>query len=136
MPEDNFDFAFAKTENILVSAYQERLEEAEGDGGLWAYCLRIENNSGQRIRLMQKDFCITDSTGKNHYEQSYGFHGELPDLEAGECFEFEDTVSFSGGAAVLYGCCHAVDESGKAFTVKLPMMQLTAGSKANRCVFH
>ena len=47
-----------------------------------------------------------------------------------------DTVSFSGGAAVLYGCCHAVDESGKAFTVKLPMMQLTAGNKTNRFAFH
>ena len=96
---------------------------------LWAYCLRVENNSNQRIRLLKKDFCITDNNGNNYFEQSYGFHSELPDLEAGECFEFEDTIVVNGDAAVLYGSCVAQTANGDEFKIKLPIMQLTALEK-------
>ncbi len=127
MADENFDFVTAETDNIMVSAYQEPLEKQEDQARtLWAYCLRIENNSNEKIRLMRKDFCITDNHGHNHYEQSLGFHGELPDLEAGECFEFEDTITIDGDAAVLYGFCRAKSESGQEIAVKLPLIQLNS----------
>lgn len=126
---ENFDFVTAETNNIMVSAYQEPLERDDQQAhSLWAYCLRIENNSGERIRLLKKDFCITDNQGHNQYEQTEGFHGELPDLEAGECFEFEDTVYVDGDAAVLYGSCQATNESGQSINIKLPLIQLFSSS--------
>jgi uncharacterized protein affecting Mg2+/Co2+ transport len=127
MADESFDFVTAETDNIMVSAYQEPLEKQENQARtLWAYCLRIENNSSEKIRLLRKDFCITDNHGHNHYEQSFGFHGELPDLEAGECFEFEDTITIDGDAAVLYGFCRAKSESGQEIAVKLPLIQLNS----------
>ncbi|MBR1756021.1 MAG: ApaG domain [Alphaproteobacteria bacterium] len=124
MLQDNSDYVVAQTGDIMVSGYQEALDIQSPYRRLWAYCLRIENNSDQRIRLLKKDFRITDSNGNNYFEQGYGFHSELPDLEAGECFEFEDTVTIGGETAVLYGSCVAQNENGDEFKIKLPIIQL------------
>jgi len=122
---DNFDFSVIQTGDIMVSAYPEQLDCDDERRELWAYCLRIENNSDQRIRLLRRDFCITDSFGQNHYDLSEGFNGELPDLEPGECFEFEDTAVIDGKAAVLYGCCIARRTDGSTFQIDIPLMQLS-----------
>ena len=136
MLQENLDYAVAQTGDIMVSAYQEMLDTQGIERRLWAYCLRIENNSNQKIRLLKKDFCITDSNGNNYFEQSYGFHSELPDLQAGECFEFEDTITINGEAAVLDGCCVAQTEGGDEFKIKLPIMQLAALEKDKLSLTH
>lgn len=126
MFEDNeTDYFTEQTGDIAVEAYPEQLDDDSTGHELWAYCLRIENNSDKRICLMKKNFCITDSNGHNQYDFAIGFHGELPDLEPGECFEYEDTATFEGNAAVLYGFCEAVDSDGRALKIKLPLMQLS-----------
>ena len=113
-------------EGIVISAYHEQLDTDENSGSLWGYCLRIENNSSQKIRLLKKNLCITDCTGQSSYDMSYGFHGQLPDLEPGECFEFDDTTTIKTGEAVLYGSCIACNEQGDEFEIKLPLMALLA----------
>lgn len=135
MWQDNSDVVTAQTGDIFVSAFQEPLEVDEKHNQLWGYCLRIENNSEEKIRLLKKDFCITDNNGHNYFDNGYGFHSELPDLEPGECFEFEDTVFLKAQAAVLYGTCVAQAADGRKLKIKLPVMQLTALSKIeiNKC---
>ncbi|MBQ9272067.1 MAG: ApaG domain [Alphaproteobacteria bacterium] len=131
------DYNVAQTENIVVSAYPELLDSDDKRYELWAYCLRIENNSAERIRLLQKDFCITDSLGHTQYILGSGFNGELPDVEANEYFEYEDTAVISGRAAVLYGHCLAQKADGTMFKIALPIMQLsTPNPRKNRFATH
>lgn len=125
---DNFDFSVIQTGDVMVSAYPEQLDFDDNRRELWAYCLRIENNSNQRIRLLRRNFCITDSFGQNHYDLSEGFNGEIPDLEPGECFEFEDTAVIDGRAAVLYGSCVAAKDDGTIFHIDIPLMQLSTAN--------
>lgn len=123
--DDETDYYTELTGDIAVEAYPEQLETENGERELWAFCLRIENNSDKKICLYKKNFCITDSKGNNQYFLSQGFNGELPDLEPGECFEYEDTATFEGNAAVLYGFCEALDCDGNTLKIKLPLMQLS-----------
>ncbi|MBR6355614.1 MAG: ApaG domain [Alphaproteobacteria bacterium] len=125
---EDVDFSFVQSGDFLVSAYPEQLDCDDNRRELWAYCLRIENNSSQKIRLLRRDFCITDSLGQNHYDLSEGFNGELPDLEPGEYFEFEDTAVIDGRAAVLYGSCVAQNESGETIRIDIPLMQLSVAN--------
>lgn len=120
----NLPSSLENYEGIVVSAYQEQLDTDAGNSSLWGYCLRIENNSAQKIRLLKKNLRITDSNGKSTYDLSYGFHGELPDLEPGECFEFDDTTTINAREAVLYGTCTACNEQGNEFEIKLPLIAL------------
>ena len=129
---ENFDYSTAQTGDIVVSACQELLEKDESKHELWGYVLRIENNSDERIRLTSKDVCITDAKGNNRYMPSFGFNGELPDLEPGECFEFEDTAQLDG-AAVLYGYCKALTTKGKELKIKLPVLNLSSSQKSSVC---
>ena len=125
---DNFDFSVIQTGDVMVSAYPEQLDCDDERRELWAYCLRIENNLDQCIRLLRRNFCITDSFGQNHYDLGEGFDGELPDLEPGECFEFEDTAIIDGRAAVLYGSCIARKADGTVFHIDIPLMQLSTAN--------
>lgn len=123
------DYITAKTEDIIVSAYQELLEGDSHRNELWGYCWRIENNSNERIRLTKRDVCITDERGNSRCTPYFGFNGELPDLEPGECFEFEDTAQTNGNA-VLYGSCFAVTAKGKELKIKLPVINLSSEFKS------
>ena len=123
---ENFDYVTPQTGDIMVSAFQEKLDETDDNHALWGYCLRIENNSDQRIRLLKKDLCVTNDKGDRKYDLSFGFHGEIPDLEPGEIFEFEDTAFIEGNAAVLYGSCLAATADGSEFSIKLPIVPLNS----------
>lgn len=125
------DYYTEQTGDIAIEAYPEQLDNENTGRELWAYCLRIENNSNKRICLVKKNFCITDSRGNNQYDLTQGFNGELPDLEPGEYFEYEDTATFEGNAAVLYGFCEAIDDDGKTLKIKLPLMQLSTAINRN-----
>lgn len=136
---ENFDYVTAQTGDIMVSAFQEKLDETDDNHALWGYCLRIENNSDQRIRLLKKDLCVTNDKGDRKYDLSFGFHGEIPDLEPGEVFEFEDTAFIEGNAAVLYGSCLAATADGSEFLIKLPIVplnSLTGSSLSNQKSVH
>lgn len=130
---NNFDYSTMQTGDIIVSACQELLEENESRQELWGYVLRIENNSDERIRLLAKDLCITDEKGNSRYLPSLGFNGEFPDLEPGECFEFEDTAQLDGAAAVLYGYCKALTTKGKELKIKLPVLSLSSSKNSSAC---
>ena len=129
---NDFDYSTAQTGDIVVSACQELLEKGETTQELWGYVLRIENNSDECIRLTSKDVCITDEKGNNRYMPSFGFNGELPDLEPGECFEFGETAQLDG-AAVLYGYCKALTTKGKELKIKLPVLNLSSSQKSSAC---
>lgn len=123
---NNIDYNIAQTGDIVVSAFQELLDKDNAQRELWGYCLRIENNSNERIRLTKKDLCLTDCHGNSRFDYSLGFNGELPDLEPGEYFEFEDTASICGDSAVLYGFCSAITPKGKELKIKLPLINLSS----------
>ena len=129
---NDFDYSTAQTGDIVVSGCQELLEKGETKQELWGYVLRIENNSDECIRLTSKDVCITDEKGNNRYMPSFGFNGELPDLEPGECFEFEETAQLDG-AAVLYGYCKALTTKGKELKIKLPVINLSSSKNISAC---
>lgn len=121
------EYATEQTGDIVVSAYRQLLEADSTQNELWGYVLRIENNSDERIRLLKKNLFLTDERGNSRFFPCVGFNGELPDLEPGEYFEFEDTAQISGAAAVLYGSCSAVTLKGKELKIKLPLITLSSG---------
>lgn len=122
---ENMDCFVAQTGDIKVFAYPELLDEDSQKQRIWAYCLRIENNSDEPITLMQKKMCLTDERGNIFYDYSDGFNGELPDLQPGEYFEYEETAQTCGISAILYGFCSAVTAKGKKLKIDIPTIDLS-----------
>ncbi len=116
------DIVSIKTDDIVVSACQ----MMENEDGLCSYCLRIENNSADRIQILSQDLNITDDRGHHFGHTETGFNGEIPELRPGEYFEFEDSVPYQmSGLAVLYGSCRIVKEQTNQITsVQIPALEL------------
>lgn len=119
------DCITATTGDIVVSAYPELIDIDDAERQLWGYCLRIENNSDEPITLIKKELCLTDESGKSFYDSSVGFNGEIPDLQPGEYFEYEETAQTEGLSAVLYGFCSAVTSAGNELKINLPLIDLS-----------
>ena len=65
----DFETLTAQDEQVAVSIYPELLDSDTQQNELWAYCLRIENKSDEPIRLLSKEFCVTDNWGNNHFDR-------------------------------------------------------------------
>ena len=129
----NEDYITEQDGDIVISAYQELLsEKAAGDEFCWGYYLRIENNSQNRISLIGKDISVTDMNGRSVSVYSDGFKGELPELDPGEVYEFEDYAT-SKSSAVLCGSCKIANENNREIkNVRLPVLSLIANDNAQR----
>lgn len=130
------DIATAETQNIMVSVCRELLDTDTAHNKLWGYYLRIENNSADSITLTGKNLYITDNLGQSRCDISAGFHGEIPNLEPGEYFEFEDMTDIKADTAVLYGFCKAVSKSGTEFHIALPPIQLSDDLDSRPKIYH
>lgn len=126
-------FATAQNDGIVISAYQELLDErASNDEFCWGYYLRIENNSDDTISLLGQNISVIDTKGRSVSVVSDGFHGEAPVLEPGEVFEFEDYTT-SRTSAILQGCCRVLNEHNRQVKeIKLPVLSLIANDNSSR----
>lgn len=129
----NEDFYIAQDGGIVISAYQELLDQkVSGDEFCWGYYLRIENNSDDRISLLGRKISVTDEKGRLVSVDFAGFNGETPELEPGEIFEFEDYAT-SKASAVLCGTCRICGQKNKQTrTIKLPVLSLIANDNSGR----
>lgn len=124
------DWMISNTGNISVLACGELIEN-DSENKIWGWVLRIENNSDEQITLLKKNFYVTDERGHSLYDCSDGFNGELPDLQPGEYFEYEQTASIGRLSAVLYGFCSAVTAKGKELKINLPVVNLSSEQSVN-----
>lgn len=126
------DYETAQQGGIVISAYNELLQEkVAGDEFCWGFYLRIENNSHSKISLLGKNISITDTKGHSVSLKTEGFGGQLPELEPGEVFEFEDYAT-SKSSAVLCGSCKIADSSHKIMDVEIPVLSLIANDNQQR----
>jgi len=122
------DFVTLKTDDIVISACQAVME----DDGFCGYCLRIENNSNDKIQILGKDFSLTDDQGNSYLRSEIGFNGEILELNPGEYFEFEDMMPVSFRAAVLYGTCRISKEHVKQIkNIKIPALELFTNQRSS-----
>lgn len=126
------DFVVRQTNDIAVFACQASNE----DDGACGYYLRIENNSKDKIQLLSKNFSFTDDQGNRYFDFGQGFKGELPELNPGEYFEFENMTPSFAGSAVLYGSCRIVKErNNQVEDIQLPALELFSNQK-NRFILN
>ena len=122
------DLVSLQTDGIMVSAGPVLVDENAENNYMWGYYLCIENNTADKIRLIGKDWNITDDRGNRYNDSSVGFKGELPELEPGEYFEYTSYAPLKSKNAVFYGSCK-VQSRGENRNVKVPTFSLSARKK-------
>ncbi|MBO6825855.1 MAG: Co2+/Mg2+ efflux protein ApaG [Sneathiella sp.] len=123
-----WDNAYRKiTQGIEVSVvptFQADRSQPENNLYIWAYHIRIENQSDEIVTLRQRCWYITDATGHTEVVRGAGVVGEQPRLTPGDHFEYSSGTPLSTPSGIMVGSYDLEKESGGWLTVEVPAFSL------------
>ena len=91
---------------------------------VWAYSVRIENASQERVQLMNRYWRITDGLGAIKEVRGAGVVGEQPVLKPGETFEYTSGTPLSTPSGIMVGAYEMQRGDGQTFEVAIPAFSL------------
>lgn len=96
----------AVTEGILVRvrpSFQMRDSDPAAQRFVWSYTVQIENGSGDVVRLLNREWSITDAHGRRQEIQGAGVVGQQPLLRPGERFSYTSAAPLRSPSGVMVG---------------------------------
>ena len=91
---------------------------------VWAYHVRIENNSNRTVQLLTRYWRITDSRGHVHEVRGEGVVGKQPKLAPGGSFEYTSGTPLSTPSGIMAGTYQMEAEGGERFEIEVPAFSL------------
>ena len=91
---------------------------------LWAYKVKITNNSQSSVKLISRHWKIFDSNGSHREVKGQGVVGEQPVLEPGDEFEYTSGTPLKTNSGIMSGSYQMQDFQGKIFDVNIPPFSL------------
>lgn len=91
---------------------------------LWAYKVKITNNSQSSVKLISRHWKIFDSNGNHREVKGEGVVGEQPVLEPGDEFEYTSGTPLKTNSGIMSGSYQMQDLQGKIFDVNIPPFSL------------
>jgi len=116
-----------KSNDILVSVEPQFLEDQsrpEENDYLWAYHIRIENNSNVSVQLKSRIWRIIDAHGIMDEVVGEGVVGEQPILDPGEIFEYSSVVPLKTPSGIMSGQYKMITELGDPLSIDIPAFSL------------
>ncbi|MEH6755047.1 MAG: Co2+/Mg2+ efflux protein ApaG [Alphaproteobacteria bacterium] len=116
-----------KTKNISVTVtpiYLEDQSEPDEDHYVWAYQVRIENDSLETVQLRSRHWRITDVNGLVQEVRGAGVVGEQPVLEPGESFEYTSGTPLNAPSGIMVGSYEMQTDEGDVIEVGIPAFSL------------
>lgn len=118
------------TVRVSVSYLPEQSEPAKGRW-FWAYHVRIENEGGQTVQLVSREWTILDGRGGHHEVQGEGVVGEQPVIEPGGSFDYVSGCPLHTPTGSMEGRYHMIGEDGRTFAAEIPRFPLVAPTVAS-----
>lgn len=123
------------TRGIRVSVRPSFLEsQSDPDDGrfVWAYTVRIDNQSPEPVRLRTRYWRITDAMGLTEEVIGEGVVGEQPLIRPGEGFEYTSGAPLGTPSGMMVGRYGMESASGEMFEVDIPAFSLDSPHERRR----
>jgi ApaG protein len=91
---------------------------------VWAYHIKITNNSPETVQLTNRYWKITDEKGGIQEVKGVGVVGEQPLLNPGAVFEYTSGVHLRYPSGIMQGYYVMKKENGENFNVNIPAFSL------------
>ena len=125
---------YAKTtERITITVepfYLDEQSEPADSHYVWAYHVRIENNSERAVQLKTRYWRITDSHGNVQEVRGDGVVGEQPVLDPGSSFEYTSGTPLNTPSGIMAGTYQMKPTVGDCFDVTIPTFSLDSPHQA------
>lgn len=115
------------TQSIKVTVKPVYLEDQSSPAEnhyVWAYHIRIENESSRTVQLINRYWRITDALGRVQEVRGAGVVGEQPVLRPGESFEYTSGTPLSTPTGFMVGAYEMETSDGERFDAKVPLFSL------------
>jgi len=89
--------------------------------GMWRffYTVRITNEGGDRVQLLNRHWIISDASGQTQHVRGEGVVGEQPALGPGESFQYTSWCELRTPDGVMRGTYDMVDSNGTHFDAEI-----------------
>ena len=117
----------ATTGGITVSvetAYIEKDSDPDNQYFVWAYRIKIENNSANTVQLMSRHWKITDALGRQQEVKGAGVMGEQPVLAPGASFSYSSGTPLQTPSGFMRGTYAMRADNGREFDIEIPAFSL------------
>jgi len=112
----------AMTRGIRVEVRPNYLEnQSDPRSGLWmfAYHVRILNDSTDTVQLLSRHWIITDATGRVEEVRGPGVVGEQPVLAPGQSFDYTSGCPLPTPMGTMHGTYQMVTQRGERFDAEI-----------------
>ena len=109
-------------------------DQSSPDDGhfVWAYHIRIENDGGETVQLLNRHWQITDANGRVEEVRGAGVVGEQPVLAPGEIYEYTSGCPLATPSGFMVGSYEMQNGTGERFQVAIPMFSLDSPHAAQQ----
>ena len=121
-----------KVSVLVEPIYLEDHSDPMEDSYLWAYKVRIKNNSKETVQLISRHWKIFDSNGNYREVKGKGVVGEQPVIEPGDEFEYTSGTPLKTSSGLMHGSYLMQSFDGKEFEVSIPSFSLDIPDKPNK----
>ena len=119
--------------SVLVEPiYLEDHSDPSEDAYLWAYKVKIKNNSKESIKLLSRHWKIFDSNGNHREVKGMGVVGEQPIIQPGDEFEYTSGTPLKTSSGLMHGSYQMQDFKGRMFVVLIPPFSLDIPDKKKK----
>ncbi len=115
------------TKGIRVSVkpyYLDDQSDPDEPRYVWAYTVRIDNESPDVVQLRTRFWQITDAQGLTDVVRGDGVVGEQPVIRPGEGFEYTSGAPLATPSGLMVGRYGMTKKDGEAFDVNIPAFSL------------
>lgn len=99
---------------------------------VWAYRVRIENQGGETVQLLNRYWKITDASGRVQEVRGPGVVGEQPVLAPGESYEYTSGCPLSTPSGIMVGTYEMETRDGELFDIAIPAFSLDSPFQPRR----
>lgn len=91
---------------------------------VWAYHVRIENNSRLKVKLISRKWVILESNGRVQVVGGEGVLGVQPELEPGDFYEYTSGVPLTTPSGFMWGNFYMLTEHEETLDIEIPTFSL------------
>ena len=124
--QDSFMYS-ETTRSITVTVKPTYLEDQSSpldNHFVWAYRVRILNNSDETVQLLRRHWKITDAAGRIQEVQGSGVVGEQPVLHPGDSYEYTSGTPLNTPSGIMVGSYQMECPDGGRFDIAVPAFSL------------
>ena len=104
-------------------------DHSEADAGryVFGYTVRLSNQGDLAVKLLTREWTLTDSFGRVQTLRGKGVAGEQPLIVPGGRFEYSSVCTLTTPSGFLEGVFGLIDETQTPFTVPVERVALDPG---------